>query len=153
MARVKKLDGCSKEARALRSKAAAAKAGPARAWLATPQRKSRRSNAEIVAANKAKAKAKKPVKKLPHVAEFSFDRETTLRILSLQMASQNIGRDTAPRDLVPMARRIEEFLTGAVHNVAGAGNGSFVGYAGMNADELAKEIAAQSFHDAEHAFD
>ena len=81
----KKIDGRSKEARALRAKKLA-KASPA----------PRKPRAAKTAAPR----------------EVPLDRETSLRILALQIASSNIGRDTAPRDLVPLARQIEEFLNG-----------------------------------------
>ena len=91
---VKKIDGRSKEARAMRAKTATRKPRA----VTTPR---------------------KPAK--PKDAAPSFDRETSLRILALQMASNSIGRDTAPRDLVPMARQIEEFLTGAAQTMVRVG--------------------------------
>jgi hypothetical protein len=76
--------------------------------------------------------------------EPSFDRETSLRILALQIASSNIGRDTAPRDLVPLARQIEEFLTGGDTQAAIAGRESFMGCHGMNAADAPTTIAEKN---------
>ena len=82
---IKKSDGRSKAARALR-----AKPGPA------PK----------------KPRAVAPRKREKVADPVELDKATQLRVLSLQIASQNVGRDTAPRDLVSLARQIENFLTG-----------------------------------------
>jgi hypothetical protein len=132
---VKKIDGRSKEARALRAKTAAKNSPVWNAALAA--RKPRRSNAEIAAANEAKSRKPRAAKAKP-ATEPSFDAATTLRILALQMASNNVGRDTAPRDLVPLARQIEEFLTGAAHNRA---SGAISGYRDVSVADLERELA------------
>ena len=153
---VKKIDGRSREARALRAKSAEAphKPGPARAWLAKPSRKERVAKLSNAVNADHKGTLKRMARKTTKpAAEVSFDTATSLRILALHMAGNNLGRDTATRDLVPLARQIEEFLTGAAHNVAAVGNGALAGYASMSADALNREVAAQNLHDAEHAFD
>ena len=142
---IRKLDGRSKEARALRAKTRASTMRK----LTTAELASR-TKSRIAAPPKA---TKKPMAKRGAVVEPSFDTATTLRILALQMASNNVGRDTAPRDLVPLARQIEEFLNSVPPQVGVTGSGALAGYPDMSADELAEGIAAQSLHSAEHAFD
>ena len=193
---IKKLDGRSKEARALRAKGGRAEvvAGKRKPGAATKAdwrkafREPRKPVSRILKAaedvRKGHVKAVTPranAARATSTTEVSFGRETSLRILSLQIASNNIGRDTATRDLVPLARQIEEFLNGAPSlNAAIAedkavvmGVGSLAGYAVMSADALDREVAAQTaesyrtaaaqqksavlvvdtLHDAEHAFD
>ena len=152
----KKIDGRGKEARALRAKTAGATPRSPREAFA---KRARKPVSRILKAaedvRKGHVKAVTPranAARATSTAEVSFGRETSLRILSLQIASNNIGRDTATRDLVPLARQIEEFLNGAPSlNAAIAedkavvmGVGSLAGYAVMSADALDREVAAQT---------
>jgi hypothetical protein len=131
----KKIDGRSKQARAAR---------------AATFRTAKHPWGESRATTAPKKPVKKQIRAKP--AEVTLDTQTSLRILALQIASNNINRDTAPRDLVPMARQIEEFLNGATHNVAVGAIGG--GYQDIPVTNLECEAYThEALVNVEHAFD
>ncbi len=97
---VKKIDGRSKEARAKRAKTAVRKpraiAAPARAKAVSPR-------------------------KLRVVATPELDVAVQIRITAVNLARDVVLRDRVMSDLLPLARQIEEFLTGAAQTAARVG--------------------------------
>ena len=152
----KKIDGRSKEARALRAKATSApRKARAKGALAKPSLEVRVAKLPK-AVNAAHKGALKRLARKPRVkpdAGLTFDQATSLRFHALQVATEYFAVVAGVGDLVMLARQIEEFLTGADTQAVVMGAGSLHGYAGMSAETLNRAIVTPTLADAEHAFD